>query len=635
MDKSLLFLIIVIPSIFVLFYPYHLGEESLRPNTPEVWTGGTIPDEKAYFGWAQIYYETGKTYIPLEEVGPDKIQHINFIIGSNPNECIFTSVKIEKHDTQFETKTRDIYLTVYDGDEKGIPSITIEVGREHKILWNGTTDENGLFILHNISPGFYHVIIDTPRKPMQMFFSTDYKGLKYPIEVSAKLHSFSSNVKVLIHVDHAINKNLENVKIYLDKPNEEPIGFTDKNGNYILTLPINNGFTHIVAVKETLGIIPPVASGIVEVNGRYAFANHWPPGYCYLIIPCWITGTIFYLPLLLNFIAVISTYLLARKLYNNERIAVISSIIVSFSSLGILMLYSRGMADYASMSFATLGITLYIYSLQDTRKNWFLGMIGGLVFAFAVTMRYSTIVIIAGPIVYTLLLIWRKSSKNISKSFLYYLKKSLPFIIGLIVIGGMLAYYNTTLFGGPFNSGYQTDRMIREVNDTLVVEKPNKTMFQQYFHPSMDSLQNLVTRILPQLFYMLPPLFIIPLTFKDWIRKENWFLWIWILPILIIYMQLSWVGKVPMEDMRYFLPILPAAAILTASVINREDRFTMIIIILFILTGFIMGYYSIYWQINRRILGPSFNPPVIALLILITIYLLVYSRKILEITRKV
>ena len=104
MDKSLLFLIIVIPSIFVLFYPYHLGEESLRPNTPEVWTGGTIPDEKAYFGWAQIYYETGKTYIPLEEVGPDKIQHINFIIGSNPNECIFTSVKIEKHDTQFETK---------------------------------------------------------------------------------------------------------------------------------------------------------------------------------------------------------------------------------------------------------------------------------------------------------------------------------------------------------------------------------------------------------------------------------------------------------------------------------------------------------------------------------------------------
>ena len=300
-----------------------------------------------------------------------------------------------------------------------------------------------------------------------------------------------------------------------------------------------------------------------------------------------------------------------------------------------LQWHGRGMADYASMSFSAVGITLYIYSLRDTRKNWWLGLIGGLVFAFAVTMRYSTVVILVGPIVYTLLLIWRKSSKDILKSFIYYLKKALPFIIGLIVIGSMLAYYNTTLFGSPFSSGYQTKGIIREVNDTLVVEKPNKTMFQQYFHPSLESLQNLIDRILPQLFYMLPPLFIAPLTFKDWRRKENWFLWTWILPILVIYMQLSWVGKVPMEDMRYFLPILPAAAILTASVVNKDNRFAMIIIILFILAGFTMGYYSISWQISRRILGPSFNPPIITLLTLIMIYLLIYSRKLLEITRRI
>ncbi|RLF41089.1 MAG: hypothetical protein DRN12_03930 [Thermoplasmata archaeon] len=634
MNKWILILIFIIPPIFVLSFPYHIGEESFRPNTPKMWTGGTIPDEKGYFGWAQIYYETGKIYLPLEEIGPPKIQHIDFIIGDTPSKCIFMKIKVEEHDTQWETKTRDIYITVYNGKDEGLANETIRIEREHRILWNGTTDENGLFILHDVPPGFYHIAIDTPIKPLQMFFSTDYRGLNYPIEVSAKLYHFSSNVKVLIHVDHAINKNLSDVKIYLNKPEGKPIGFTDDYGNYILTLPINNGFTHVVAVKETLGLIPPVGSGIVEVNDRYAFANHWPPGYCYLIIPLWITKTIYYLPILLNFIAVASVYLFARKLYT-ERIALISSIITSFSSLGILILYSRGMADYASMSFATLGITLYIYSLQNLRKNWYLGLLGGLCFAYAVTMRYSTVVIILGPIVYTLLLIWKNPSKGLSKSFIVYLKKSLPFIIGLIIVGSMLAYYNTTLFGGPFNSGYQTSKTIREVNDSLIIEKPNKTMFQQYFHPSLESLQNLMDRILPQLFYLLPSLFIVPLTFKEWRRKENWFLWIWMLPILVIYMQLTWVGKAPMEDMRYFLPVLPAAAILTASIIDGENRFTMVVISLFILVGFTMGYYGIYWQINRRILGPHFNPPLIVLLLLIPLYLMIYARNLFDFIKKV
>ncbi|HEC91402.1 MAG TPA: hypothetical protein ENI51_00150, partial [Candidatus Atribacteria bacterium] len=79
----ILLILFIISSSFVLSFPYPIGEQRHPPNFPEkfpggtelnntqrhppasseIWTGGTNPDEAGYFGWAQIYYETGKTYI--------------------------------------------------------------------------------------------------------------------------------------------------------------------------------------------------------------------------------------------------------------------------------------------------------------------------------------------------------------------------------------------------------------------------------------------------------------------------------------------------------------------------------------------------------------------------------------------
>ncbi|HDM67288.1 MAG TPA: hypothetical protein ENG62_02745, partial [Thermoplasmatales archaeon] len=613
--RIVLLLLILLPTFFIISFPYPIGEENNRFTDKKTWTGGTIPDEKAYYGWAQIYYETHNIYLPLEEVGPPKIQHIDFYIGENPSKCVFTDIKVEKQQ-QWETKTRSIIIRVFNGYNQGIPGISIEVKHKGHTIWSNTTNNKGLLVLHGIPPGLYRILIKTPSKPIDLTLATDYRGLNYPIEVTATPIVKDNNIEVLIHVNHSINGNLSNVKLYYGKPSGEPIGVTDDNGNYLLHLLESKGLIRITAVKETLGFTPPLGSGVVEVNGRYGFANHWPPGYSLLLIPFWVSKTILYLlPLLLNLILISSTYLLARKLYSNGT-GLLAAIIVAFSPIGLMMLYSRGMADHASTTLATLGVTLYIYSM-DSKRNMILGLAGGLVFASAVTMRYSTIVVLLAPLTYTLILIYRRNPREMLDRFLYYLKKGSPFIVGLLVIGGLLAYYNTILFGGPLNSGYQTSRRIMEENNTIIIEEPSETMFQHYFHPSMESIQNLLDRILPQLFYMLPVLYILPLTFSRWKRKETWFLWMWILPILVIYMQLSWVGKIPMEDMRYFLPVLPPAAILVADTLQDGKPYMKITIVsLFISTGILMSYHAINWQINRRLLGLVFNPPLLALVLL-------------------
>ena len=687
----ILIIFFVITSVFVLSFPYPIGKQSSRPSFPNVWTedsppggpsegdkspppmssetwaGGTVPDEGAYFGWAQIYFETGKIYVPLEEVGPTKIQHVDFFIGNTPEDCIFAKVDISKDDqakTGFKIKSRNITVTVYDGNNKGIVDAVVEVeGGKQNFYWSGLSKTDGTTTVANVPPGTYSVNVNTADRPIKIYFSTDYQNLNYPLVVTATLKEFShSHVEVNIHVDHYVNPDLADVDIYLGLKEKNPIGITDEYGNYSLQITSMSQTYHVVAKKETNNIFPPVASGIAKIDGDYAIANHWPPGYCYLIIPFWISGMIHFINIFTCAIACISTYFLTKRLYD-QKTAVIASILVMTCGLAMVLIYGRGMADYAAMAFATAGVALFIESIQDTiKKNRMflpivLGFLGGLSFAFAVTMRYSTVIVLAGPFVYILIQITKKSrsgsnittknsqaKKRSKKKFclsiftnsLSSIKKSLPFILGLLVIGGLLASYNISLFGGPLNSGYQMDTRV-EVGESgnATLETPGETMFEQYFSPSLEGLENTFDRVLPQLFLLLPTLFIAPLGFLlDFKRNRSWLLLFWMIPTLFIYMQLTWVGQVPVEDMRYFLPVLPPTAILTAYALNKikgkESRknllFVMLPLTLLIITGFLMAHYGINWQIHRRELGRIFEPYFIAFVTVILAYGVVYSR---------
>ena len=655
----ILLILFIISSAFVLSFPYPIGEQRHPPNFPEnftggtesnntqghpstsseIWTGGTNPDEGGYFGWAQIYYETGKTYIPLEEIGPNKIQHLDFYIGESPETSIFAKVDISKQKGQiWEIKNRNVTATVYDGNNKSLVGVYIEIINEEKNLsWSGFSGEDGEFIVENVPPGGYVVNV-TKDLPLKINFSTNYSNLDYPINVAANLKSWSQeHVEVNIHVDHCINPNLKDADIYLgfDWQHREPIGRTDTLGNYTIDLPRETKMHHVIVIKETDNIYPPSGSVVVNVDGKWAVANRWAPGYCYLIIPFWISEMIFFINVFMCAIACISTYFIAKRLYDHKT-GVISTILVMVCGIAMVMIYARGMADYVAMAFATMGVALFLESIQkDTRKcrivlNLFLGFLGGLSFAFAVAMRYSTILILIGPLIYGTI----KFIRIPTYSRFITVKKASPlilaFILGLLVIGCLLANYNANLFGSPFNSGYQMSHKVNTVDGNATVSTAEKTMFEQYFNPSLSAIQNIFNRILPQLLFLLPTLFIAPLgLFLDFRKSRAWLLSFWIIPMLVIYMQISWVGQVPIEDMRYFLPVLPPTAILSAYAINqstknwanRKNKFFLFVLLgLLIIAGFSIGYYGINLELYRN----EAKLPLIGILFVILTYLLVY-----------
>lgn len=657
-QKRVLALVFFIITMFVLSFPYPWNQGAGNPGAPagqaptepgpeggmipEIWSGGTIPDENGYFGWAYIYYSTGKTYIPLEDVGPDKIQQVDFFIGDSPETCVFTRVEVSNNlnGPGWEQKTGNVSVVVYNGLNTGVKGIDVEI-REEKtgIVWNGTTDENGGFTAE-VPPGFYTATVYAGDLSLKMGFATNYMSLNYPIIVRAELEQMSgSSAEANIHVDHYINRNLQGVKIYsgVQGREGEPLGETDSEGNFSMKIPLKNKVYHVLAVKETNNIMPPVGSVVVKVNGEYALANRWPPGYSYLIIPFWVLGLKNFITIFSFLVGSLSVYFLSRRLYG-ENVAFFSTLLFMISGLGIMVLFSRGMADYASIAFSTAGIAFLIESLRKTgdRREQLLmvvfGLIGGLSLGFAVTMRYSTATVLLGPLVYFSIKFLRAFKEKSDRKSL--MKKAVPlvaFAVGLSIVALLLISYNTALFGGPLNSGYQMDHRLELVDGNLTVKSPEKNMLEQYFHPSSEALGNAFNRIIPQLFLLLPVVFIFPLGLAlDWRRSRAWLLFFWAFPTIFLYMQLKWVGQVPFEDMRYFLPVLPPAAILSAYAMehipmDKREKLTYILFALLTVIGFMAAYYGISWQIHRHEIGPMFRAPLPLFFVAMFAYFIIYA----------
>jgi hypothetical protein len=648
--KFLLLLVILflISTSFVFSFSYPLAQKSSKPGTPVRWGGGVVPDEDAYFNWAQIYHETGETYVPLEELGRTKIRNYDFFLGRTPEDSIFANVEVtqvEHPKPGMKMQNRNITVTVFNGNNEPVSGARLKLKHNKLGLFmRGRTGDDGTYTFDMVRQGIFKVFVYTQNKPLMFNFATDYRNANYPIIISAQIINWSdTNVILNVHVDHFINPNIDNVDIFLGqrRRSQEPSGQTDNDGNFLLKLSHNQSRSYrVVGVKETKNIFPPFGSKIVYVDGEYAIANNWAPGYSYFIIPFWNAGLIDIINIFAFLIVCISTYLLAYRLYN-QRTALIASVLVMASGIGMIMIFQRGMADYAAMAFATFGLALFIESIREysTKRRLFvyiiLGFLSGLSFAFAVTMRYATIIILIGPLVYITI----KSIKEFKATKFTRIKRSLPsaiaFVIGLAVIGLILINYNAMLFDGPLNSGYQMGDSVKNIGSNSTISSPDKTMFEAYFNPSPGAIENIFDRILPQLFLLLPTLFIAPIgVCLDFKKSRTWLMAFWTIPILILYMQISWVGKLSVEDMRYFLPILPPTTILGAYAINKLINFenkkkhhkllVIMPIILLILVGFLSAGYGINWLIHRRELGPSFEPPIIAIIAVFLAFIIIY-----------
>ena len=205
---------------------------------------------------------------------------------------------------------------------------------------------------------------------------------------------------------------------------------------------------------------------------------------------------------------------------------------------------------------------------------------GGVLFGLGVTMRYTTVVMAGAPYLY---IGWLNLPAGRTRELVQRLRTALAWpavrdpllqagalTVGLLLGGIPLAAYNAHYFGGSFNSGYQSRNQLEVSSDgdnlTVETHEASVSMWDGYINLGEQERENLpqvakfVAVFFPALLCALP---------GAWaLRRQpaagialGW----WLGSISAIYLTQGWVLGNTFTDIRYYLPLAPAAGILAAA----------------------------------------------------------------------
>lgn len=368
---------------------------------------------------------------------------------------------------------------------------------------------------------------------------------------------------------------------------------------------------------------PAPQSVVVEKNGEYWVANEKGPGYCVLL-----AGLIFlriapFVILLLGAITCISTYFLAKRLFN-WKVAIISTLFVMTSADALLMLQRWGHPDYATMAFAVLGLWLVVESFykfkqcetSSTRSalltGILLGISSGVALAFSVTTRYAVVFLLVVPVIYFLASNYKLRKQNF-RMFIKSTKFLLPYIIGVLIPMLLLLNYNATILGNPFTSGYNFTQIIALHPETMA----NITSTSTRDPTGSWSLLNLPENIVeftPLFAIGMPVILFVPYAlFKLKKDKTLWLFAPWFLAVFLFYMPVGWVGDQPflIAHVRYFLPALPMLCLCAGYAIEtaRKDAvFAFCVAGALVFAGIACAQMQ-FEELGSMGKGPSQGPP--------------------------
>jgi len=579
---ALLFLIV---SVFVLSFPY----ATEKP---------VVPDEKAYYRWAELYSE-GKYAVPLEE-WYDDFAPLEVYINSTSAYAIDIAYHVDR-----TGETYNINGCVWLG-ERGVRThlslfVLAEPGTPPKKVAEKNTTSDGLFNFSKLLKGTYMLEIsytESSSTPPVNLTRREIIPAGTPMPYSAFLNITScENDQITVRNYNILGNPIGNANITVLRkiPGEQPHPVmtlkTDANGTAVIprTPAIQPGNYVILAQRN--GSANGAICSIVEIDGSMYAVNHWPPGYSIILSGFMKLGLVNYVSIFFMALGTTSLYLVCRRMFS-WHVGFYAGILFLTCGTAVMLVYARGMGDCATMSLAFTGFALLIegvYGNHGAHARNLLLFVGGSMFGLSILVRYSTAVVLFMPLALFLTLLYREIKKEktrkwrgVAHGLLRTLKLATPFVIGILLPGIYIASYNTTYFGSPFNSGYQFPSMgvftvSDEGNYTAGVSEPESTMFEEYFTPSLDALYNL-PNILRWLLLCMPAFFTFPLGMLYKKRDTYaWLLFIYALPVLVIYMQMSWVASWDnpvraMEDTRYFLPALPALCILTALAFERWEH---------------------------------------------------------------
>jgi hypothetical protein len=296
----------------------------------------------------------------------------------------------------------------------------------------------------------------------------------------------------------------------------------------------------------------PQVSARITVDGERGFANHWPAAQSLYLVPFYLTNTTLVATLLPLGGALYAVWWLANRWMGKwAGLAAAGSLAVS--GLVVMGAYSRFMADLPSACFIAIGMALVVNvadranTPQDNRQRlvtFALAAAAGAALGWAVLIRLTAVLALPGPAMFLAArLVQRRKVPGHTKQILL---AALPAIAVLAVFGLWLMWYNSSLFGSITASGYG-----------------DRGSAGRSFDATTDDAHHFFTVVAPRLFAM-APILAAALPALVGIRRhldKALLLSGWGVPVFVFYAQLGWVGRVGWEDMRYFLPAVPMAAV--------------------------------------------------------------------------
>jgi hypothetical protein len=189
--------------------------------------------------------------------------------------------------------------------------------------------------------------------------------------------------------------------------------------------------------------------------GENKWALEKAPGYVFYLVPFELMGIPRWGNVLLAAGMVAVTYILLRR-WRDEKTACFGSLLILFTSIGLIMLNRAYMDTFASLAFLAMGGGLYFYYLME-RKNLRPITVGALLFTaflltgWSVVTRYSNLpvaIILALHFVITRAIAWGKGERA-----------GIPAEVLSVALGAGLAMtvlllYNNFVFGSPLDYGY-------------------------------------------------------------------------------------------------------------------------------------------------------------------------------------
>ena len=188
-------------------------------------------------------------------------------------------------------------------------------------------------------------------------------------------------------------------------------------------------------------------------NNKWALEK--APGYVFYLVLFYEIGIPRFGNILLSLGMVIVTFVLLKRL-QNERVAMIGSLLTLFTPIAMVMLNRAYMETYSCLAFMVIGGGMYLYYHLERQR---LSVVKGgilLFFAFlfigwSVITRYTNLpiaVILALHLVITRFVSRRRGEK------VGFVTEILPVALGIGLPMAAILLYNNYVFGSPLNYGY-------------------------------------------------------------------------------------------------------------------------------------------------------------------------------------